>query len=890
MALSAKIKVKAPHSTNQNLNINIINPHYPINGRMCTLEDLFIEYNQLNLLNHSYRLLAPDKDLCPSVQDIYNDNVKVYYIEEGIYQELQKEDASIYFYNYANPHSIAVSDSTTDDVSTQIYTRETSPSDHRNGSIRGNEESNGEDNGDFRETVAEVYKQFTKVGQFPQVSPKYANYWAIYMRDDLFTSYIRDRMILYFNTNEVTENDSKDILFNILATKIRDEQRALGKDVFLAELSIYSSMWINVGNILADFFEDVFLNLTYKNEHVFYSANTAVTGIKALNIITEYWKKIDPNFNPNQKKCRYNFQIAQDRWGYYIKTTSPIEVKKYLARNITDVNEKGDTISYIKYINMNDIEDMALQLLHWIQKNFIYLPYHIPNLGVNTNGTQQVCIDTPGRYDGNYAPTLIKDIIKLDNPYNSVDDYQYDLNTGKLIPRRTYLYGKWPDNNNYNKWDSYYKAHESQCLIRMCDVQPGFIVFSDATDDYTDSDNGISTKMSNTAFLHNQTNTSNLNNYALSPGNYITLNAEFEEKYYAYICSVDIGDNDKDILKITPANNVKYVMQKTYYERTRNNKTETFPIYNIAFVPSKDNTSGNIITYTSTIYQSLSGITKTITFKHYPTQFIVFPELNKLSSKYFYDIERFTITSPVVKTRLLDVNYNKFTDTDVDKKELVIYQHELYQIMESVKDTNNAIIALKLKHVYDPSENYSPFTVDKDNMQNLKRLNQTTSNTYYLLSYMTETQDLTKEITMEISIAVYEMSKYNQWKQYGYWTDDTKNINYYKLLPLNNNEIAREDSCNVIINFYEIDNYNKNDQELVTQNKNSLHKYVAGRTDMEVDTQFNTMKFSNTATVSKNVQPQFATGYTSWMNGKKIRLSLMQHIDTDAEQQSTTSE
>ena len=264
MALSAKIKVKAPHSTNQNLNINIINPHYPINGRMCTLEDLFIEYNQLNLLNHSYRLLAPDKDLCPSVQDIYNDNVKVYYIEEGIYQELQKEDASIYFYNYANPHSIDVSDSTTDDVSTQIYTRETSPSDHRNGSIRGNEESNGEDNGDFRETVAEVYKQFTKVGQFPQVSPKYANYWAIYMRDDLFTSYIRDRMILYFNTNEVTENDSKDILFNILATKIRDEQRALGKDVFLAELSIYSSMWINVGNILADFFEDVFLNITYR--------------------------------------------------------------------------------------------------------------------------------------------------------------------------------------------------------------------------------------------------------------------------------------------------------------------------------------------------------------------------------------------------------------------------------------------------------------------------------------------------------------------------------------------------------------------------------------------------------------------------------------------------
>lgn len=868
MALSAQITVT------DGTPINIINPHYPINGRMCTLEDLFVEYNQLNLLNHSYRLLAPEKDLCPSVQDIYNDEVKVYYIEEGIYQELQNEDASIRFYNYANPDHITVTvgDSMEESgLDPSIYTRDTTPTGHTGGSIRGtgSDEPGGESGKDYRTTVAELYKQFTKVGKHTQMSPKYANYWAIYMRDDLFTSYIRDRMILYFNTNEVTENDSKDILFNILATKIRDEQRALGKDVFLSELSIYSSMWINVGNILVEFFEDVFLNLTYKNEHVFYSPITSVTGIKALNIITEYWKKIDPNFNPNQKKCRYTFQIAQDRWGYYIKTTSPFEVKKYLARKITDVNEKGDTISYIKYINMDDIEDMSLQLLHWIQKNFIYLPYHIPNLGVNTNGTQQVCWKDD-------AVRLTKNVIKVSGqPENRSYKQEFE--------------------NNYNKWDNYYKSHESQCLIRMCDIQPGFIVFSDATDDYTDNTNGVSTKMSNTAFLHNQTDTVNLSNYALSPGNYITLNAEFEEKYYAYVCSVDIGDNDKDILKITPANNVKYVMQKTYYEKKQGNQTKTFPIYNIAFVPSKNNTSGNIITYTSTIYQTLSGITKTISFKHYPTQFIVFPELNKLSSKYFYDIERFTITSPVVKTRLLDVNYSKFKQSDVDKQELVIYQHRLYQITgctkyDNIEDEYEKIKSLIITPVYDFSNNYATQEVDKENIRYLKRLNQTTSNTYYLLSYMTETQDLTKEITMEISIAVYDMAKYNQWKQYGYWKEDTQQeTKHLKLLPLNKNEIAREDSCNVIINFYEIDNYNKNDQELVSQNKNSLHKYVAGRTDMEVDTQFNTMKFSNTATVSKNVQPQFATGYTSWMNGKKIKLSLMQHIDTDAEEGSDTN-
>ena len=58
-------------------------------------------------------------------------------------------------------------------------------------------------------------------------------------------------------------------------------------------------MWSNVGTILVEFFEDVFINLTYKNEFVFYSENTKATGIKALNIITEYWQKIDPSFKPD---------------------------------------------------------------------------------------------------------------------------------------------------------------------------------------------------------------------------------------------------------------------------------------------------------------------------------------------------------------------------------------------------------------------------------------------------------------------------------------------------------------------------------------------------------------------------------------------------------------
>jgi hypothetical protein len=53
--------------------------------------------------------------------------------------------------------------------------------------------------------------------------------------------------------------------------------------------------------------------MKYKNEYVFYSDNTKATGIKALNIIAEYWKKIYPDYNPDQTKCRFTgFEINQD--------------------------------------------------------------------------------------------------------------------------------------------------------------------------------------------------------------------------------------------------------------------------------------------------------------------------------------------------------------------------------------------------------------------------------------------------------------------------------------------------------------------------------------------------------------------------------------------------
>ena len=859
--LTAKISV-------DNQSINVINPHYPINGRMCTLEDLFIEYNQLNLLNHSYRLLEPEKDLCPSVKDIYDDNVKVYYIEEDIYQEFLKEDASIYFYNYQKSADVSVFD-VTQVGNSNIYTCNINGLPGSSTIVGQDGASTSDDK--YRETIAEVYKQFSRVGKYEQFPSKYANYWAIYMRDDLFSSYIQNRMYEYFDQGVVTEDDSENILLNILATKIREQQKALGKDVFLKELKFNSTMWSNVGTILVEFFEDVFINLTYKNEFVFYSENTKATGIKALNIITEYWQKIDPSFKPDQSKCRYKFQISQDVNGYYIKTTSPIQVKKYLARKIVDIDVNGDKTEYIKYIHMDDIEDMALQLMHWIQKNFIYLPYHIPNIGVNTLGTQQIYEDNNGNF---LSLITYEDWCKT---HTRTEEERYT--------NRPYPNGVWTN----------YKKNETNSLVRMCDIQPGFIVFSDEANDYTEN-SSISTNKSNTAFLYNQTNTAYLNNYALSPENYITVNAEFDEKYYTYLCAVDIGDNDKDILKVTVPNNVKYVMQKTFYEKGGVSR----PIYNIAFMPSKTNKTGNIITYNASILQTLSGITKTITFKQYPTQFIVFPELNRLSSKYYYEIERFIITSPVVKTRLLNVNNNKFTKKDIDNNEIVVYMHQLY-ILKEIDSKGR----LKLREYSSSSEfDAGEYWVEKTNLNNIKRLNQSIGDIYYLMSYMTDTQDLTKEITMEITISVYDNNKYNQWKQEGIWTDDAGN-EHIKLLPLEKYEVARDDSCNVIINFYEIENYvisktevngklvvdqQETDKQLVAQNKNSLHKYVGGRTDMEVDTQFNTMKFSNTSTVAKNVQVQFATGYTSWINGKKIRLKIIQHIDTDLEEQSTDNE
>ena len=155
--------------------------------------------------------------------------------------------------------------------------------------------------------------------------------------------------------------------------------------------------------------------------------------------------------------------------------------------------------------------------------------------------------------------------------------------------------------------------------------------------------------------------------------------------------------------------------------------------------------------------------------------------------------------------------------------------HQLY-ILKEIDSKGR----LKLREYSSSSEfDAGEYWIEKTNLNNIKRLNQSIGDIYYLMSYMTDTQDLTKEITMEITISVYDNNKYNQWKQEGIWTDDAGN-EHIKLLPLEKYEVARDDSCNVIINFYEIENYvisktevngklivdqQETDKQLVAQNK-----------------------------------------------------------------------
>jgi len=100
-----------------------------------------------------------------------------------------------------------------------------------------------------------------------------------------------------------------------------------------------------------------------------------------------------------------------------------------------------------------------------------------------------------------------------------------------------------------------------------------------------------------------------------------------------------------------------------------------------------------------------------------------------LSSKYYYEIERFNITSPVVKTRLLNVNNNKFSQKDVTNNELVVYMHQLYRLI-GITPTGeadpNKVTKIKIREFGSTSTGDSDpgdYFIDKTNLNNVKRLN-----------------------------------------------------------------------------------------------------------------------------------------------------------------------
>lgn len=816
-------------------NVNIINHLYPINGRMCTLEDLFVEYNQLNLLNNAYRLLEPDKDLCPSVQDIYDDNVKVYYIEEKIYQELLKEDSSIYFYDFTKGSLIDISPIT--DNNNPIIGYNTA----RPSGIFGDGTNSSTNQSSTR--PSEILYQQTYTGSYDVKNSKHANYWAIYMKEDLFNQYILNRMVQYFNSTEITENDAPDVLFNILATKIYHETQEKGKAVYLAEVTQFNNIWTTVAEILVDFFYDVFSNMKYKNEYVFYSNNTKSTGIKAFNIMAEYWKKISPDYNPDQTKCRFEFTIASDLYGYYIKAYTPVEVKKYLCREITDVDALGNKTTYLRYIRLVDIEDMCAQLLHWIQKNFIYLPYHIPNIGVNTNGSQ-----------------MISYMRGLNGDKNSGYSINWATSSGNYLTMNTELSKK--DNIDWPGIYENYKKKKNNCLVRMCDIQPGYFVINDEDNEQPGTTDGsTTTSKSNKAFKFDQCNsaTNVLMQYALQPQNYETINAEYELKYYSYLCTIDIGNNDVDSLTITPDPSVAYNMQETYSTGANGNPKK---MYNIAMVPKYENKTAKIITYTSTIKQSLSNISTTIVFRHYPTQFLVYPVLQPLSSRYHYEIEKFSINSANVNSRCLEI----VKTSDIGVNDSVIYQYQFAKVLNISGD--NCTIELKGTGVRKENVRLDELKIDNDMHNNI----------YYLIQNMTETSDLSSDLTMSITISVFLSSEYEAWKRDGMFKDST-NTTQYQLLPMEDyDSVDNDNSCNIQIEFYEINNYETLDINLLNNNKNSVHKYLAGRTDMVMDNAFNTMKFSTTIQQTKTVAKCFTTSYASWLDGKRVVLNIYQFI------------
>jgi len=95
----------------------------------------------------------------------------------------------------------------------------------------------------------------------------------------------------------------------------------------------------------------------------------------------------------------------------------------------------------------------------------------------------------------------------------------------------------------------------------------------------------------------------------------------------------------------------------------------------------------------------------------------------------------------------LNVNNNKFSKKDVTNNELVVYMHQLYRLIDifPANETDpNKVTKILIREFGNASTGAAnldngDYWIDKTNLNNVKRLNQSIGDIYYLMSYMTDT-------------------------------------------------------------------------------------------------------------------------------------------------------
>lgn len=549
--------------------MNIINPYYAINDRMCTLEDLFVQYQNLKLNSGAYYLYAPDKDYCPSITELSNTDLKVYYIEKDILDAMNNMSSTVKLgittckdNMFATPPNITYSSELGGTVS-----------------------------------ISPVARTNEKM----ETNWSYQNFWYPYVNKEYFESIIKQYLNIYFTSTENTDDEDLALL-DMLNARLDNTTYGFLTDKAALE-NPKNQIWEEAADILVSFINEILSSIKYKDNYLFYSSKCTV--IYPLQLLYKFWIYIDNSLaEPNYKSCTLNMEVGSDAVGYYIYDTNNHNIKKYVHQARFRV-EKYHVSTYYEPITIQDIYEIFNVLREYVVKNYIYLPYHIPLLGVSMdNGSQQ-----------------------------------YSSNT-----------------NMHNYTNSNFCLY---MLVRQCDVLQG------ALSVYLPYNNCINVPF-NRSYYNNSKEINTvisdiINQYK---GNIYTRNAdvfydaEFDINAYTTICKIDDskdGDPDFEISK-----NVSY----TYISNEDLTKTHTY-----LFLPTNNNNTSHIIDYTYSITHKESNIMYTYTLYQYPASFIVYCQTMPLSNEdYKYSILDFSITSTNIAYKNLTNFDNIHQRNDVYKE------------------------------------------------------------------------------------------------------------------------------------------------------------------------------------------------------------------------------